>query len=108
MRSLSPAHQAAARLAPEKKGNDIKAQADSDNLVLDPHGVRVGDLPPATRTALLELIRVHVSNLRHDQARVRMADKSAFQNTPARFRKFQQRRAQPRLRNASWTIGRRS
>lgn len=77
MRGLSPEHQAAARLASEKRGNDIKAQADSDNLVLDPQGVRAGDLPPAMRTALFDLIRLYVANLRDDQARVRMADVEA-------------------------------
>lgn len=74
MRGLSPGHQAAARLSAEKRGNDIKAQADADNLVLDPQGVRAGDLPPAMQTALRDLIGLYVANLRDDQARVRMAD----------------------------------
>jgi Protein of unknown function (DUF3500) len=77
MRRLSSAHQAAARLAAEKRGNDIKAQADADNLVLEPQGVRAGDLPPEARAALLELIRLYVANLRDDQAQVRMTDVAA-------------------------------
>ena len=65
------------RLAAEKRGNDIKAQADADNLVLEPQGVRAGDLPPEARAALLELIRLYVANLRDDQAQVRMTDVAA-------------------------------
>jgi Protein of unknown function (DUF3500) len=77
MRGLSAIHQSSATLAREKIGNDIKAQADADNLVLDPQGLRAADLPEARRAELLDLIRLYVSNLRDDQARVRMADVEA-------------------------------
>ncbi len=74
MRGLSAAHQAAATLAREKPANDIKAQADADNVVIDPQGLRAGDLPAAQRTQLLDLIRLYVSNVDDGHARAKMAE----------------------------------
>lgn len=77
VRGLTPAQQAVAILSRDKRVNDIKGEADSDNLELTPQGVLGRDLTPAQRTALLELVRLYVSNLRDDQARVRMSEVEA-------------------------------
>ena len=47
MRSLDPSQQAAATIRRDKPGNDIQAQADQDNLVLDYAGVKGVDVAGA-------------------------------------------------------------
>ncbi len=77
MRTLSPAQQSAATLRRDKPANDIQAQADKDNLVLDYQGLKVAALSVPLKAQLRALIALYVDNLRDDQARVRMADVDA-------------------------------
>ncbi len=77
MRTLSPAQQSAATLRRDKPANDIQAQADKDNLVLDYQGLKVAALSVPLKAQLRALIALYVDNLRDDQARVRMDDVDA-------------------------------
>jgi hypothetical protein len=77
MRALTPAQQVAATLDRNKPENNIRAQADADNLVLEYEGVRASTLSPAQKGQLLDLIGLYVGNMREDQAKVRMLDVAA-------------------------------
>ena len=77
MRTLGQAQQSAATLRRDKPANDIQAQADKDNLVLDYQGLRVAALSAPLKARLRALIALYVENLRDDQARVRMAEVEA-------------------------------
>ncbi len=77
MRALDPAQQSAATLRRDKPANDIQAQADKDNLVLDYQGLKVAAVSAPLKAQLRALIALYVGNLRDDQARVRMAEVDA-------------------------------
>jgi hypothetical protein len=77
MRALSASQQTAATIRRDKAGNDIQAQADSDNLVIDYRGVRAATLAAALKAQLLALAGLYVGNLRDEHARVRMAEVAA-------------------------------
>lgn len=82
MRSLDPSQQAAATIRRDKPGNDIQAQADQDNLVLDYAGVKGSTLPAPLKARLLALAGLYVGNLRDDHSRVRLAEVAAhLENT---------------------------
>ena len=55
-----------------KTGNNNLTEAFRDNVVLDYAGVRAGDLDPAPRRRLLELVELYVGNMDEGHARVRM------------------------------------
>jgi hypothetical protein len=74
MRALTPEQRRTATLAKSKTGNNILAQAFSDNLVLDFAGVRADSFSEAQRQQLLSLIELYVGNLRSSHARVRMSE----------------------------------
>ena len=74
VRALTPAQQREAILETSKTGNNILAQAFSDNLVLDYAGVRVSSFTDAQRRQLLDLIGLYVGNMRGGHARVRMSE----------------------------------
>jgi hypothetical protein len=74
IRALTPAQRQSAILMEGKTGNNILAQAFSDNLVLDYAGVRVSSFSAAQRKQLLELAGLYVNNLREGHARVHLAD----------------------------------
>ena len=74
IRAMTPAQRAQAVLQTSKRGNNILAQAFSDNVVLDFAGVKVSTFSAAQKTQLLELIRLYVGNLREGHAKVHMAD----------------------------------
>jgi hypothetical protein len=78
VRALSPAQRAQAVLQTSKPGNNILAQAFSDNLVLDFAGVRVSSFSPAQRQQLLDLVSVYVGNMREPHARVRMSEVESY------------------------------
>jgi Protein of unknown function (DUF3500) len=61
-------------LEASKRGNNILAQAFSDNVVLDHAGVRVSSFSKDQKQQLLDLIRLYVGNLREGHARVQMSD----------------------------------
>jgi hypothetical protein len=77
MRALDPAAQQAARFRRDKPANDIQAQADSDNLVLDHRGVKASTLSAPLKAQLLALAGVYVGTLRDDHAAVRMREVAA-------------------------------
>jgi hypothetical protein len=60
-----------------KTGNDIRAQAFGDNVVLDYAGVPVSSFTPAQREQLLDLVDLYIGNLRDEHARVHLADVAA-------------------------------
>ena len=74
VRALTPAQRSQAILQTSKTGNNILAQAFSDNVVLDYAGVRVSTFSAAQKKQLLDLIGLYVGNLRDGHARVHMAD----------------------------------
>jgi hypothetical protein len=75
--ALTPEQRAQAILETSKPGNNILAQAFSDNLVLDYAGVRVASFSPAQRKQLLALVGLYVGNMREPHARVRMSEVEA-------------------------------
>jgi hypothetical protein len=74
IRGLTPAQREQAVLQTSKPGNNILAQAFTDNLVLDHAGVRVATFSGAQRRQLLDLVGVYVGNMRDGHARVRMEE----------------------------------
>jgi len=74
MQSLTQAQRDAAILRRDKTENDIQAEADRDNLVLDYQGLRATVLTGAQQAQLLELVALYVNNMREDHARVRVND----------------------------------
>lgn len=72
MESLRDSQRRAATITPEKTENNAQAQAFRDNLVLEYEGMPATELDEAQRERLLELIGIHVGNLRDEHARVRM------------------------------------
>jgi hypothetical protein len=77
MQALTPSQQQAATIRRDKPGNDIQAQADRDNHVLEYAGVEASSLPAPLKARLLEVAGLYVGNLRDDHARVRMAEVAA-------------------------------
>jgi hypothetical protein len=74
VRALTPEQRAAAVLEPSKPGNNLLAQAFSDNLVLDYAGVGVSSFTENQKRQLLDLVALYVGNMRDPHARVRMSD----------------------------------
>jgi len=74
VRALTPDQQRHAVLETAKKGNNILAQAFSDNVVLDYAGVRVSSFSAAQKRQLLDLVGLYVGNLRDAHAKVHLAD----------------------------------
>ena len=74
IRALTPAQRAQAVLQTSKTGNNILAQAFSDNVVLDYAGVRVSTFTPAQKKQLLDLAGLYVGNLREGHARVHLSE----------------------------------
>ena len=72
--ALAPAHRSQAILQTSKTGNNILAQAFSDNVVVDYSGVRASAFSADQKKQLLDLIGLYVGNLRDGHARVRMSD----------------------------------
>ena len=76
MRGLEPA-QSRRRPSADKPANDIQAQADSDNLVIDYRGVKASTLPAPLKAQLLALTGLYVGNMRDAHAKVRMSEVAA-------------------------------
>ena len=74
VRALTPEQQRHAVLETAKKGNNILAQAFSDNVVLDYAGVRVSSFSAAQKRQLVDLVGLYVNNLRDGHAKVHLAD----------------------------------
>jgi hypothetical protein len=74
VRALTPAQRTQAIVQTAKRGNNILAQAFSDNVVLDYAGVRVSTFSSAQKKQFLDLVALYVGNLREGHARVHMSD----------------------------------
>jgi hypothetical protein len=74
IQALTPDQQKQAIIQVAKTGNNILAQAFSDNVVLDYAGVRVATFSAAQKQQLLDLVRLYVGNLRDGHARVQMSE----------------------------------
>ena len=74
IRALTADQQKQAIVQTSKTGNNILAQAFSDNVVLDYAGVRASSFSPAQKKQLLDLIGLYVGNLRDGHARVHLSD----------------------------------
>jgi hypothetical protein len=74
IRALTPAQRAQAVVQTSKTGNNILAQAFSDNVVLDYAGVRASTFTPPQKKQLLDLIGLYVGNLREGHARVHLSE----------------------------------
>ncbi len=77
IRALTPAQQSRAILETSKTGNNILAQAFSDNLVLDYAGIRADAFSEAQKAQLRDLIGLYVGNMRDAHQRVRMSEVEA-------------------------------
>jgi hypothetical protein len=77
MRSLEPAQQALARIAARKEAADIKAGADSDNLVLPYEGLPAAKLSAAQKQRLLALAALFVNNQQEGHAKVKLDEVAA-------------------------------
>jgi hypothetical protein len=74
VRALTPQQQRQAILQPKKTGNNILAQAFSDNVIVADTGVPASTFTAAQRALLVDLIDLYVSNLRDGHARVHLED----------------------------------
>jgi hypothetical protein len=74
IRALTAEQQKQAIVQTSKTGNNILAQAFSDNVVLDYAGVRASSFSPAQKKQFLDLIGLYVGNLRDGHARVHLSD----------------------------------
>lgn len=72
MESLTEEQQKRAIVIHEKTGNDIKAEANKDNLTLAYEGLPVSSLSEAQRERLMDLVFLYISNIRegHDQVKM--------------------------------------
>ncbi|MDH4125221.1 MAG: DUF3500 domain-containing protein [Gammaproteobacteria bacterium] len=57
-----------------KSGNSILTQAYSDNVIVPYAGIRSGELTPAQREQLIDLIGTHIGNMRDAHAGIRMQE----------------------------------
>ena len=71
---LNASQRAAAILRTSKTANDNVGEAFKDNVVLDYAGVRASALDPAQRRALVDLVRLYVSNMDDGHAKVKMSE----------------------------------
>ena len=74
VRTLTSEQRGESVLDTSKTGNNILAQAFSDNLVLDYAGVRVASFTEDQKQQLLDLVALYVGNMRDPHARVRMSE----------------------------------
>ena len=77
VRALDASQRRAAIIEVSKTGNNILAQAFSDNLIVDYAGVAASTFTAAQRKQLLNLIGLYVGNMREGHARVRMSEVEA-------------------------------
>lgn len=78
MQSLDSVQRKVAILDERKPANKIKAQANSDNLVIDYAGVPVSTFSAAQKQELLKLIGLFVGNLDAGHAKVKMDEVAAL------------------------------
>jgi len=74
MAALSPDQQVSAIIAERKSGNDIQAEANQDNLVLDYAGIPAARFTADQKAQLLDLVGLFVGNMREGHAAVKMEE----------------------------------
>ncbi len=74
VRALTPEQRRQAIVETSKPGNNILAQAFSDNIVLDYAGVTVSSFSAAQKRQLVDLVGLYVGNLREGHAKVHLSD----------------------------------
>lgn len=74
MQSLNGSQRARALLSSDKAGNNVKARANRDNVVMPFEGINVGSFSQDQKARLIELIALFVGNMREGHAKVRMAE----------------------------------
>jgi hypothetical protein len=77
IRALDDGQRGQAVLETSKTGNNILAQAFSDNVVLDYAGIRASAFSDSQKELLIELVGLYVGNMREGHARVRMSEVEA-------------------------------
>lgn len=77
IRALDDRQRGEAILEVRKTGNNIMAQAFSDNVVIDYAGVRASTFTSQQKKLLLNLIGLYVHNMREGHAKVRMSEVAA-------------------------------
>ena len=80
MQSLNTQQQQQATLSTDKRSHDAQAEAFSDNITLNYEGVKASKLSEANKEKLLNLIDQYVSNMRDDQAEIKMEDVEKHKN----------------------------
>src|SRR5680860_1019377 len=82
MQSLSPQQQKEATLPEDKRGNNIAAEAFSDNKTIDRQGLQVSKMTEAQKEQLLDLAHQYISNMEEGHAKIKMEDiKKHLDNT---------------------------
>jgi hypothetical protein len=74
MLSLADDEQQMAEISNIKKGNNIAAEANKDNLTLNYEGLNVGRLSESKKEKLLELIFQYISNIREGHQQIKMEE----------------------------------
>lgn len=72
MKSLSKDEQQTATLSNRKNENNIKAEANKDNLILNYQGLNIKALADTKKEKLLELIFQYISNMREGHQKIKM------------------------------------
>jgi hypothetical protein len=80
IRALDTEQRTRAILEVSKDGNNILAQAFSDNLIVDYAGISASELSGEQKKQLLELMSLYVGNVRDEHARVHMSEVEAHIN----------------------------
>jgi Protein of unknown function (DUF3500) len=82
MQSLLPEQQKQAILSPNKKRNDIQAEAFSDNKTMDYQGLPAAKMTTAQKEQLLNLANQYIANIEEGHAKIEMEDiKKHLDNT---------------------------
>lgn len=74
LQSLDDAQKSAAVINSVKDGDNIRAQANQDNLNLNYLGIAAGNLRDEQRNELIDLIALFINNIREEHAEVRMEE----------------------------------
>jgi hypothetical protein len=77
MNSLDAAARAKATVASEKRANDNRTEAFTDNVVLPYQGLKGSELPPAAQRALADLVGLYVGMMDEGHAAVKMREVQA-------------------------------
>lgn len=80
MQSLSPEEQEKATISREKTRNNIQAEANKDNLILNYEGIRLSELSQDKKAAVMKLAEQYISNIREGHQQVKMEEVLAHES----------------------------